>query len=86
MNLLQEARKKLTEDKFFVSVAPLTNPAEELCLFLRLAVCLKPLSIYRFYTCIMYTKLLMNRISLAFNKSVKTLLRIMHLNRCTQLF
>ena len=70
----------------FSSVPLLTNGTEELRLFVRLAVCLFvwSLSHYRFHTCIMYTKMLKNTKSLAFNSSVETLLLIIHLNRCTQ--
>ena len=80
----RKLEKKFAEGKVFLSVLPLANVTEEFCLSVRLFVW--SLSCYRFHTCIMYTKLLMNRKYLAFNSSVKTLLCIMHLNTCTQLF
>ena len=69
IDLLEEAKKKFAEGKFFLSVPPLTNATEKLCPFLRLAVCLfvRRLSRHSFHTYIMRTKMLMNRISLAFN-------------------
>ena len=74
-------KKNLPSASFFSSVHPLTNMTEELCL----TVCLSVWSFsrYRFHICIMYTKLLKNRIIQGFNSSVKTLLRIMHLKKCT---
>ena len=38
----RKLEKKLAEGKFLLSVPILTNATEEICLFLRLAVCLKP--------------------------------------------
>ena len=42
--LLEEAEKNLLNATFFSSVPPITNATEELCLFLRLAVCLSEAS------------------------------------------
>ena len=66
----QEANRKKNwpSASFLKSIPPLANTIEELCLFLHLFVW--SLSRYRFHTYIVYTKLLMNSISLAFNSSV----------------
>ena len=42
---MEEANKKLAQGKFFLSLRPLTNATEELCLSVRLSVCLYEASV-----------------------------------------